>query len=47
MLADDARSRDAFRVPMRSAEQRRRWREKGEDCLRAKGPSSAAPANAE
>ena len=29
-------SPDAFRVPLRGAEQRSGWRKKGEDCLRAK-----------
>ncbi len=33
--------------PSAGAEQRRSWRKKGEDCLRAEGPSSAAPANFE
>jgi hypothetical protein len=32
---------------LHAAEQRRRWRKKGEDCLRPAGPSSAAPARAE
>jgi hypothetical protein len=40
-------SPDAFRVPLRGAEQRSGWRKKGEDCLRAEGPSSAAPASGE
>ena len=39
--------RGRFSFPLRGAEQRRRMRKKGEDCLRAKGPSSAAPASAE
>jgi hypothetical protein len=39
--------RTAFRVPMWRAEQRRRWRKEGEDCLRGAAPSSAAPASAE
>ena len=39
--------RDAFRVPMRGAEQRRKRRKEGEDCLRPAGPSSAAPAGFE
>lgn len=36
-----------FQPPVGGAEQRRSSREKGEDCLRPKGPSSAAPAASE
>ena len=36
-----------FPGPLEGAEQRRRWRIKGEHCLRGKAPSCAAPAKAE
>ena len=36
-----------FSTPLEGAEQRRRWRIRGEDCLRGVAPSSAAPASAE
>jgi hypothetical protein len=39
--------RDVFPGPLRGAEQRRKRRIKGEDCLRPVGPSSAAPAGFE
>ena len=32
-----------FSIPLGGAEQRRRWRIRGEDCLRGVAPSSAAP----
>ena len=32
-----------FSTPLEGAEQRRRWRIRGEDCLRGAAPSSAAP----
>ena len=32
-----------FSTPLEGAEQRRRWRTRGEDCLRGAAPSSAAP----
>ena len=35
--------RARFSIPLEGAEQRRRWRIRGEDCLRGVAPSSAAP----
>ena len=34
---------ERFPLPLSGAEQRRRWRIRGEDCLRGAAPSSAAP----